>query len=68
MEFAGKLESVLTRNAEFRHIVEIRNILYEGAETKDDEFVDSLSPDEIAKFQYCPLTTSDVRSLHKGIN
>lgn len=65
-EFLAKFERVIARNNGFLHMKEIAAILDTGKETHSDDFIGSLSTEEIAAFQYAPITSCDVeRSFSK---
>lgn len=58
-EFAQKMDAVLSRNKGYKSIVEIRNILKDGADPKDD-YARKLTAKELTMFMYCPVTSVDV--------
>lgn len=58
-EFVQKMDAVLNRNKGYKSIVEIRNVLENGSDPKDD-YTRKLTPKELAMFKYCPVTSVDV--------
>lgn len=68
-EFFKKYEQVATKNKGLAKLRLISNILELGKSTNPDEYVDSLTPEEIDAFKYAPITSSDVeRSFSKYKN
>lgn len=58
-EFVQKMDAVLRRNGGFESLVEIRNVLFNSTDSTD-EYVQKLTPDQLAMFRYCPVTSADV--------
>lgn len=59
-EFVDKFDRVVARNKGFSKLQEIASILNMGKSIHPDEFIDSLSPDELSAFLYAPITSCDV--------
>lgn len=59
-EFVAKFNRVIPRNNGFLKMKEISTILSTGLATQPDEFIDSLTPDEVNAFLYAPITSCDV--------
>lgn len=67
-DFVQKMEAVNKRNAGYKDIVAIRDVL-NGHQIKN-KYVEKLSPNELTMFRYCPVTSSDVErsfSRYKGV-
>lgn len=58
-EFVRKMDDVLRRNVGFKSLVIIRDILYGGSEVTD-EYSQKLTPNELAMFKFCPMSSADV--------
>lgn len=68
-EFSNKLTAIIARNIGFETLREIRNVLYEGTNT-GNQFIENLSPAEIAMFKYAPTTSIDAErsfSIYKQV-
>lgn len=57
-DFVQKMDAVNKRNAGYKNIVAIRDIL-NGDQIKN-KYVETLSANELAMFMYCPVTSADV--------
>lgn len=57
--FANKLNSVIGRNPGFNSLVSIKNILFKNSQTMDP-YAESLLPNEVPYFKWCPTTSCDV--------
>lgn len=58
-EFLYKMDAVFKRNRGYKSILEIRDVLENGTEPKD-EYVRKLTAKQLAMFNYCPVTSTDV--------
>lgn len=58
-EFSNKMQMILLRNRGYNNIVEIGNILQRSI-NPSTEYVQKLTPLEIASFKYCPISSADV--------
>lgn len=68
-QYKKKFEKILKRNPGYQQFLEIKYILESGTVPKD-EYVKSLSSNEILKFKYAPSTSVDVErsfSLYKTL-
>ncbi|XP_055308478.1 uncharacterized protein LOC129572534 [Sitodiplosis mosellana] len=59
-EFLNKFDRVIARNNGFLQMKEISTILSKGKSTRQDNFIDMLSPEELSCFLYAPITSCDV--------
>lgn len=57
--FVNKLNSVIGRNPGFNSLVSIKNILFKNSQTMDP-YAESLLPNEVPYFKWCPTTSCDV--------
>lgn len=71
IDFAEKFDRVLARNPGFDAISEIKNRLYENAQNiNPSEYVDALSPSEMAMFKFAVVSSVDVErtfSIYKTV-
>lgn len=58
-EFNQKMDAVLRRNPGFRNVVDINNVLNKRMQPTEN-YVQSLTPRELASFKYAPTTSADV--------
>lgn len=55
-----KFDRVVSRNKGFVHLKEVVTILSTGKATQSDDFIDSLTPDEISAYKFASITSCDV--------
>lgn len=60
--FSKKFDAVCNRNTDLRTIRNISEIIQTGA-SEENIFISQYSPNEIAAFEYAPLTSCDVERV-----